>query len=79
MQVPNPIQRPELGYVANLLLNHPGLDKKVRDEGFDARLANQSLASNPYSQDGCYTWWREGWFNADDNLRYDPLPEEESE
>jgi hypothetical protein len=55
--------------------------KDIRDEGFNARSANQEIDTNPYTDpDGRYGWWREGWWNAEDSLRivtgknFDGLP-----
>lgn len=63
---------PSLGLVANIVRGEPGIVQRVRDEGFDARLAGVPYRKNPYFEDGGRGWWAEGWCAADDNM-----PEEE--
>lgn len=63
----NDIKNPSLGFVANLELANPSTRQRVNDEGFDACVAGVSLDANPYSRDGEYGWWRNGWFAADAN------------
>jgi ribosome modulation factor len=57
-----------LGMISRIILNEPGIVQRVRDEGFDARVAEKSIDTNPYHQDGTYGWWRQGWLFADENL-----------
>lgn len=58
---------PSLGLICNIIRAEPGIVQRIHDEGFDARVAGVELDKNPYHQDGLYSWWREGWFSADDN------------
>lgn len=62
---------PSLGFVANLIVQEPGIIDRINDEGFDARVAGVALEANPYHNDGERGWWRTGWFAADHNLRED--------
>jgi hypothetical protein len=44
--------------------------QECRDEGFDARMANRSLMSNPYER-GTLAWirWDTGWYECDIQLK----------
>lgn len=59
---------PSLGRICNVIRAEPGIVQRVRDEGFDACLAGVAYRSNPYTQDGPFGWWAEGWCAADDNM-----------
>lgn len=57
---------PQLGYITNIIRAEPGIVQRIRDEGFDARVAGLDLNRSPYHRDGERGWWREGWLTADD-------------